>query len=396
MTSRSRVLRGVPALLALALAVSLSPAQASGSAGGVGSSGASAAVPKRPHRPAYVPRIRHVFIINIENKGYTKTFGAGSKAPYLAGKLRRKGVLLNNYYATAHNSLGNYLAQISGQAPNIATQADCQTFSKFTVTGPDAAHGQVVGSGCVFARGVRSLPRQLTHERLRWKGYMQQMRKPCTHPRLGRRDTTQLARPHHNYAVRHNPFMYFRGIIGRHAYCRRHVRPLHDLRHDLQKRSRTPNLAYITPDLCRDGHDEKCANGQKGGLRQVDKFLKEWAPRILDSPAFRRHGMLIITADESDSPVEDSSACCGESENPGPNAMLGSGPGINGPGGGRVGALVISPFTRPNTWSTTPYNHYSLLGSLEELYRLRKIGMARLKDLPVFGLDVYNNGWWHR
>ncbi len=55
---------------------------------------------------------------------------------------------------------------------------------------------------------------------------------------------------------------------------------------------------------------------------------------------------------------------------------------------------MISHWTRPNTWSTTPYNHYSLLASLEELYRLPKIGMAQQAGLPVFGLDVYNNGWW--
>jgi hypothetical protein len=102
--------------------------------------------------------------------------------------------------------------------------------------------------------------------------------------------------------------------------------------------------------------------------------------------------MLIITADEYDSPVADSTACCGE--NSGPNALIGTGPGIAGPGGGKIGALIISHFTRRNTWSTTPYNHYSLLASLAELYRVPKIGMAKVHDLPVFGLDVYNNGWW--
>ena len=398
------MLRAAPLALALVLAASLVPAQAAGH-GSVGTArsrssaagGGAATGSKRPnHRPAYVPRIRHVFIINIENKGYSETFGEGTESPYLAGKLRKKGVLLNNFYATAHNSLPNYIAQISGQAPNGQTQADCQVYSKFEVTGPAVAPGhQAVGSGCVFPIGVRSLPRQLTHVRLSWKGYMQQMPKPCSHPKLGHRDPTQLARPHHNYAVRHNPFMYFRGVTSHHAYCKRHVRPLADLERDLAKPERTPNLAYISPDLCRDGHDDPCANGQKGGLRQVDEFLRKWAPRILRSPAFRRNGMLVVTADESDSPVEDSSACCGESENPGPNLMLGTGPGILGPGGGRIGALVISRFTRQNTWSTTPYNHYSLLGSLEEIFRLRKLGMARLPDLPVFGLDVYNNGWWH-
>jgi phosphatidylinositol-3-phosphatase len=392
--ARSRVLRGAPLLLALALAVSLSPASASGP----GSSGSAGSQPlTRPHRPSYVPPIRHVFIINIENKGYAETFGAGTESPYLAGKLRKQGVLLNSYYATAHNSLPNYIAQISGQAPNMQTQADCQVYSKFVMAGPPAAPGrQAVGAGCVLPKSVRSLPRQLTHAGIPWRGYMQQMHKPCRHPRLGEPDPTQHATLGHNYAVRHNPFMYFRSVTSRHAYCRHHVRPLHDLHHDLKRAKRTPHLAYITPDLCRDGHDDTCANGQKGGLRQVDTFLKKWAPRILGSTAFKRNGMLIITADESDGPAEDSAFCCGEDVTPGPNAMFGTGPGITGFGGGRIGALVISHFTRPNTWSTTPYNHYSLLGSLEELYRLPKLGMASMDDLPVFGLDVYNKAGWHR
>jgi phosphatidylinositol-3-phosphatase len=392
-SARSWALRGAPILLALALGASLTPAQASGS--GSGDSAAAQASITRPHRPAYVPPIGHVFVINIENKGYDETFGAGTESPYLAGHLRKQGVLLNSYYATAHNSLPNYIAQISGQAPNADTQTDCQMYSKFVTTGPPVAPGnQAVGSGCVFPRGVDSLPRQLTRAGITWRGYMQQMRKPCDHPKLGEPDPTQHATAHDNYAVRHNPFMYFRTITGRPKYCRHHVRPLTDLRHDLQKAKRTPRLAYISPDLCRDGHDAPCANGQKGGLVQVDKFLKKWAPLILASPAFQKDGMLIITADESDGPTEDSDACCGETA--GPNLLLGTGPGITGPGGGKIGALVISRFTRPNTWSTTPYNHYSLLASLEELYRLPKLGMAATDGLPVFGLDVYNTGWWHR
>ena len=50
-----------------------------------------------------------------------------SPAPYLARTLRAQGVLLTRYYGTAHNSLPNYIAQISGQGPNAQTQADCQS-----------------------------------------------------------------------------------------------------------------------------------------------------------------------------------------------------------------------------------------------------------------------------
>jgi phosphatidylinositol-3-phosphatase len=382
---RRRTGLAVVTLVALAVTLWLTPARASG-----GTVRGPAALSGPLPRPAYVPPIRHVFVINIENKGYRTTFGDRSAAPYLAKTLRKQGVLLNSYYATAHNSLPNYLAQISGQAPTLQGQLDCQVFSAFTRTGPDQDPGQKVGTGCVYPRGVKTLPRQLTDNKLTWRGYMQQMKHPCQHPKIGSPDPTQHARPGANYAVRHDPFMYFRGIIGNRDYCRGHVRLLRRLDDDLVHVSTTRNLTYITPDLCRDGHDDPCANGRKGGLVRVNAFLERWVPKILRSPAYRRNGMLVITADESDD-FRDRSTCCGET--PGPNVAMA---GIIVPSGGKVGALVLSPFTRPGTWSTTPYNHYSLLASIEEIFGLPKLGMAGADELPVFGLDVYNDGWWNR
>src|SRR3954471_1448680 len=78
--------------------------------------------------PAPQPPIGHVFTIVLENKDYEKTFGADSAAPYLAKELVSRGTLLSNYYGTGHLSLDNYLTMVSGQAPNIETQADCQIF----------------------------------------------------------------------------------------------------------------------------------------------------------------------------------------------------------------------------------------------------------------------------
>jgi hypothetical protein len=164
--------------------------------------------------------------------------------------------------------------------------------------------------------------------------------------------------------------------------------PLDRLTHDLAKARHTRNLTYVTPDLCHDGHDATCADGGPGGLEGVNAWMKRWIPRILASPAFRRNGLLVITADESDGPQSDASACCGEGASANSPA-----PGIAGPGGGRIGALAISPFVRPHTWSTTPYNHYSLLASIEEVFGLRKLGYARTDGLDRFGLDVYNSGW---
>jgi hypothetical protein len=339
-----------------------------------------------PGLSAYVPLIKHVFVIDIENKGYDTTWGPGSASPYLATTLRNQGVLLNSYYATAHNSEPNYVAQISGQGPNPQMQGDCQVYSSFVGAGT-VSPGQAVGSGCVFPATVPSLPTQLDGRGLTWKGYLEDMGTPCRHPVLNAPDTTQKATVGDQYAARHDPFVYFAGITGS-AECANRVLDLNQLTHDLSTAATTPNLSYIVPNLCDDGHDSPCVDGRPGGLPAVDAWLKTWVPRILNSPAYQADGELIITADESDSPQSDASACCGEG--PGPNTPL---PGIAGLGGGRIGALVLSRWTAPGTWSTTPYNHYSLLASIEDVFRLPYLGYAQTPGLNRFGLDVYNTDW---
>ncbi len=384
--TRSRTTIGLlTAALVSALALVTWHSSATGASAGPASSVAASA--RTSPIAAYVPPARHVFVINIENKGYDTTWGTGSAAPYLARTLRAKGVLLNTYFGTAHNSQPNYVAQISGQGPDPQMQSDCQVFSNFVRAGT-ASPGQLRGSGCVFPAGTPNLASQLSAHRLSWKGYMQGMSTPCQHPAINRRDTTQQATARHMYAARHNPFVYFHSIIDHPKYCDRHVRALSTMVGDLRRVSTTPNLSYITPDLCSDGHDAPCADGRPGGLASVNTLMKTWVPKILASPAFRKDGVLIITADESDGPQGDATACCGEDASA--NSPL---PGIVGKGGGRIGALVISRWTQGNTWSTTPYNHYSLLASMEEIFRLPRLGYASASSLNRFGLDVYNSGW---
>src|SRR4029453_2442808 len=129
----------------------------------------------------------------------------------------------------------------------------------------------------------------------------------------------------------------FRSITSRPVYCKNHVKPLAALRADLKRKASTRSLSYITPDLCHDAHNALCADGGPGGLPAANRWFKNWVPRILHSPAFRVNGLLVITADESEGGTEDSRACCGEAV--GPNAGQ---PGIDGPGGGRIGAPGVS------------------------------------------------------
>ena len=62
---------------------------------------------------------------------------------------------------------------------------------------------------------------------------------------------------------------------------------------------------------------------------------------------------------------------------------------MTGPGGGRVGAVVLSRFVRAGTVITTPYNHYSLLRTIEDLFGLDHLGFAGQSGLDSFGLDVF-------
>jgi hypothetical protein len=330
------------------------------------------------------PPARHVFVIDLENKGFDETFGPGSAAPYLSQTLRSKGALLTQYYGTAHNSLPNYLAQISGQGPTVEGQGDCQVYSDFHGVGP-VTDGQWVGQGCVYPADVPTLPGQLHDARRTWKGYLEDMGTPCRHPAIGAVDDTQQAEPGDQYAARHNPFVYFHAIIDS-PRCQKRVVDLSNLTADLASIDTTPNLAFITPDLCSDGHDAPCADGRPGGLASADAFLRTWVPRILASPAYQRDGVLIITFDESDGPQSDASACCGEG--PGPNTPL---PGIVGLGGGRVGAVVLSRWIAPGTTSDTAYNHYSLLRTIEDLFGLGHLGYAAADGVDSFGRDVFTN-----
>ncbi len=338
-----------------------------------------------PTAATVLPPAAHVFVINLENKGFDEVWGAGSDAPYLSKTLRGDGVLLEQYYGTAHHSLPNYLAQISGQGPNPRTQGDCRVYSPFEETGT-APPGQAVGAGCVYPADVPTLPGQLTASGRTWKGYLEDMGAPCRHPQTGTVDDTQGARVGDQYAARHNPFVYFASITGSPDCARRDV-DLTALPADLAAAASTPNLAFITPNLCHDGHDSPCVDASHGGLAGADAWLRKWVPLITAAPAFRADGVLVITFDESDSPSSDSSACCGEG--PGPNAKQ---PGIAGPGGGRVGALVISPFVKGGTSSSTPYNHYSLLASIEDLFALPHLGYAATPGLNRFGSDIYSAG----
>ena len=225
MQFRAHVTRGHTAGLPLAAGVARRPAVASPR------EGSPWRRPGAPSRSRTAPPIKHVFVVNLENKGYDETFGPDSPAPYLSQTLRGRGQLLTQYYGTAHNSLPNYIAQISGQGPDSQTQADCQTYSDFVQAGTVAPQ-QAVGNGCVYPANVKTVADQLEAKGLTWRGYMEDMGTPCRHPAANAVDDTQQAEVGDQYAARHNPFVYFHSITDR-ASCAANDVDLSQLTHDL-------------------------------------------------------------------------------------------------------------------------------------------------------------------
>jgi phosphatidylinositol-3-phosphatase len=354
------------------------------------------------------PPVRHVWVINLENASYGQTFGDGGNFfgadtpphPYLKNVLPSRGALLRQFYAIGHNSLDNYIAQVSGQAPNPDSQGDCLTGgdTEFVSAGTDP-HGQEIGQGCIYPPNVKTLADQLDARGMTWRGYMEDLGNVPRGPGLGDEHSCDRPNGYVNqnvdlYAAKHNPYVWFHSLIDQPG-CEKHNVPLTSLGRDLASIATTPNLSFVTPSGCNDGHD--C------DLDTVDEWLQRWIPVILASPAYRQDGMVIVTFDEASSLVgvsagDDTSACCNEI--PGPNSPM---PGVSGPGGGRVGAVILSPYVKPGTVSDSPYNHYSLLRSLEDAFGITTggddghghLGFAGSYDPTYpgpgsFGCDVYD------
>ncbi len=283
-------------------------------------------------------------------------------------------------------------------------------------SGDGQKNGIQQGAGCVFPAAVPTLASQLSAKGFTWKGYEEDMGNDptrdggvtCGHPTLGSKDPTTAAVKADGYTTRHNPFMYFHSIIDNTTTCKKNVVPMGGttgtmptgtpksvtgLVTDLKSVATTPNFSFITPNLCDDGHDYPCTNttgaGQGGGsaVGDINKWLSTWVPIIKASPAYKENGLIEVTFDEAEEPKLDATACCGETKGP---AADSGGNGQSGPGGGVVGAVLLSPFIKAGTVVTKDYNHYSSLASIEDLFGLAHLGEARTVT-STFDTGIYSS-----
>jgi hypothetical protein len=302
-------------------------------------------------------RIKHVWLIILENKSYDATFTGLNRNTYLWRTLPAQGILLKNYFGTGHFSFDNYISLVSGQATQADTQVDCPYYDHFSgrvdlsgslrrnpnygqmtsAQGPNAAAG---ANGCVYPAGVKTLFDQFDAARVNWKGYAQDLDYPngpppqhsagaryCGAPYPNPGPTGSKAQPNpsaatatNQYLPKHFPFPWFESLRRAGKCNAKHIADLFSSRsgltHDLKRSKTTPTFSWITPNMCSDGHDAVCHGNNlsggfsgpnkpraprnyTGGLYAADLFLAHVIPEIERSPAYRDGGLIDITFDEA-------------------------------------------------------------------------------------------------
>lgn len=348
-----------------------------------------------------LPPIKHVFLIVLGEAGYQATFGAGSEAPYLAKTLRGQGELASGYYGVTSGQLANEIALISGQGPTPQTAANCPTYESLS-PGSSGSEGQVLGSGCVYPASSLTIGDQLTAAEDTWKAYIggldegatADLQGKCPNPTLGASDPRTTATSASPFVTWRDPFLYFRSVTGSSSSCAQQNVGITQLATDLHSVGTTPSLAYIAPSPCEDGDPTQCAGASSSGLAAAEGFLKKVVPEIESSAGYKEGGLIAIAPDQApQSGVSaDSSGCCGTPTFPN-LPTSGASTTVTGQpkGGGKVGLLLISKYVKPgSSYVTGEYNHFSLLASVEALFKLPTLGFGKNVQLPTFEKALYN------
>jgi hypothetical protein len=246
------------------------------------------------------------------------------EAPYINALAGECG-LATNYHNVDHPSLPNYIGATSGLP-----------FAELKKFEPDCnpTHKCSTAAESIFGQSSS------------WKAYEESMPSNCFRKNSG------------EYAVRHNPPPYYTTL----KECATKDVPYTQLSTDLAEGT-LPAFSFVTPNLIDDMHDGTIANG--------DSWLASNLPMILNSSEYQSGSTAVfLTWDEGEEGVTNE---CATNETD---------------VGCHVVTIAISPSTTPGTKSATLFNHYSLLGSTEQLLGLPALGEAGLANsmLTAFNL----------
>jgi len=253
--------------------------------------------------------VQTVFLIVMENHNWSDIRGSSS-APYINNTLLPMASHAEQYFnpPSIHPSLPNYLWLEAGTNFGILDDQDPSVNSQSS---------------------TQHLVTLLQANGIAWKTYQEGITgSDCPLTDVGQ------------YAVRHNPFVYFSDVTNNRnpnsPNCIGHVRPLSELATDLLANT-VSRYNFITPNLCNDMHDS--CSPVNDAIAQGDTWLSQHLPPILASSAYQNGGAVFITWDEA------------------------------GTGDGPIGMIVLSPFAKGAGYQNTiHYSHGSTLRTMEEIF----------------------------
>lgn len=281
----------------------------------------------------------HIFVIMMENHGYSDIIG-NPAAPNINALAQRYG-LATNYYGITHPSEPNYVALLGGSTYGIASD---NPYYVNRVNQP-------------------SLVSQLDQAGISWKAYLQGLPHPgyqgICYPDFcnGTPDKDPL------YVSKHNPVPNFTTSWNQADWSRQV--PATQLDSDLQS-GNLPAFGFIAPDECHDQHGDPpycldSGNPDGGNLANADPqdqrlvatgdlYMGQVVNEITSSPFWAKgNNAVVITWDEGD----DTAGCCDAN-----------------PGGGQVPTVVVTSHGPRGVQDNTPYNHYSLLSTIQQNFGL--------------------------
>ncbi|HET9112350.1 MAG TPA: alkaline phosphatase family protein [Burkholderiales bacterium] len=340
-----------------------------------------------------MPRLTHVFLIVMENHSLNEIIG-NPYAPFI-NQLARSSNLAINYYAIGHPSLTNYLEIVGGSNFGIVNDynpdwhnASPQSNRDRPIgsSGKDAPTPAQIAPFHIFLPEApyvgRTIADQLAAAGSSWKTYQENVPASGEVDRVDYSDGvySNLSAPavvkpryvQNLYVAKHNPFVYFahiqensgavnglRNVVG--------FSGMNGLYADLGS-GKVPNFSFIVPSLCHDMHgldngSPLCSN--KATLLQTgDATIKTLVTAIRGSSVWQQgNNVIIILWDEND--YSDT-----------PN---------------RVAVIVNTNYGGKKRTSKQPYNHFSLLKTLETGFGLPCLNHACDKNVKVMDdlFDAY-------
>ena len=300
--------------------------------------------------PAGAQTVDRIFVIMMENQSFDNVVGRHDAVhvtepdtPFITSLAENNG-LASLYFGVTHPSLPNYLAAISGQVfENHDDSPSC--FARPRPVGP-----------CHAYHNVPTIVDSLEAKGMTWSAYFQSM--PTT-GYLGVQYPSSVAL----YAQKHNPFVYFSQIARSPAHLAL-LKPLDQLKTDLALGAAAPQFEFIVPDQCHDMHGQTPCSNFDALLREGDKTVKDLVGKIEASPAFTANSLILVTFDEDD--YSSFLGCCDSPTFP-------SGAQF---GGGHTVTIVVSGTPSGPLTSAVPYNEYSLLSTIENVWGLPLLGKS--------------------